>query len=44
MQVIPIPCFDDNYAYAVFNSNSNLLVLVDPADWPRVNSFIQASA
>jgi hydroxyacylglutathione hydrolase len=42
MHVIAIPFFSDNYAYAVFKPSTQTLVLVDPADWPAVSSFLAA--
>ena len=32
MTVVPIPILDDNYAYLVIDTVSNMAVVVDPSD------------
>ena len=43
MQVLPIRIFKDNYSYAAFLHKHNSYVLIDPADFDAVSSYISQS-
>jgi hydroxyacylglutathione hydrolase len=40
MQVIPIPCLTDNYAYIIIDNDSKLVGVVDPSDASPIISFL----
>ena len=40
MQITPIPCLTDNYAYIINDSNSKTVGVVDPSDAKPVISFL----
>ena len=40
MQITPIPCLTDNYAYIIHDSNSKTVGVVDPSDAKPVISFL----
>tara|TARA_B100000965_G_C19523542_1_gene727661 strand:+ start:425 stop:1186 length:762 start_codon:yes stop_codon:yes gene_type:complete len=40
MQVTPIPCLNDNYAYIISDSNSKTVGVVDPSESSPVISFL----
>ena len=39
MQIIPIPCLTDNYAYIISNNNSKIVGVVDPSEASPIISF-----
>ena len=41
MQVIPIPCLADNYAYVIKDDNSKLVGVVDPSEALPVVTFLK---
>ena len=41
MQVIPIPCLTDNYAYVIKDDNSKLVGVVDPSEALPIVSFLK---
>ena len=41
MQIIPIPCLTDNYAYVINDNNSKIVGVVDPSEAPPVVSFLK---
>tara|TARA_B100000427_G_C15361249_1_gene529969 strand:- start:67 stop:831 length:765 start_codon:yes stop_codon:yes gene_type:complete len=41
MQVIPIPCLSDNYAYVIKNDNSKLVGVVDPSEVLPIVNFLK---
>ncbi len=41
MQVTPIPCLKDNYAYVIFESESKITGVVDPSEAQPVISFLK---
>ena len=40
MQITPIPCLTDNYAYIIHDSNSKTVGVVDPSDANPIISFL----
>jgi hydroxyacylglutathione hydrolase len=40
MQITPIPCLSDNYAYILNDKNSKVVAVVDPSDAKPVISFL----
>lgn len=44
MQVIPIPLFDDNYAYLVHGAKKENSFLVDPADEKVIHQWLQKNS
>ena len=40
MQITPIPCLTDNYAYIIHDSNSKTVGVVDPSDAKPIISFL----
>ena len=41
MQIIPIPCLSDNYAYVIYDNNSKTVGVVDPSESLPVISFLK---
>jgi len=41
MQIIPIPCLKDNYAYIIHDSNSKTIGVVDPSESKPIISFLK---
>ena len=41
MQVIPIPCLTDNYAYVIKDDNSKLIGVIDPSEALPIVSFLK---
>ena len=41
MQIIPIPCLTDNYAYIINDNNSKIVGVVDPSEASPVVSFLK---
>ena len=41
MQIIPIPCLKDNYAYIINDNNSKLVAVVDPSEAFPVIAFLK---
>ena len=41
MQVIPIPCLADNYAYIINDANSQIVGVIDPSEAPPVIAFLK---
>jgi len=41
MQVIPIPCLSDNYAYIINDNNSKVVGVVDPSEAKPVVTFLK---
>ncbi len=40
MQITPIPCLNDNYAYVINDSNSETVGVVDPSEASPIISFL----
>ena len=40
MQVTPIPCLTDNYAYIINDNNSKIVGVVDPSEASPIISFL----
>ena len=41
MQVIPIQCLTDNYAYIIIDNNSKTIAVVDPSEAEPVAAFLK---
>ena len=41
MQIIPIPCLADNYAYIINDSTSKTVGVVDPSESSPVIAFLK---
>ena len=41
MQITPIPCLTDNYAYIIYDNNSKTTGVVDPSEAKPVISFLR---
>ena len=41
MQITPIPCLTDNYAYIIYDKNSNTVGVVDPSEAKPIISFLK---
>ena len=41
MQITPIPCLKDNYAYIINDSNSQTIGVVDPSEAQPIISFLK---
>ena len=41
MQVTPIPCLTDNYAYIINDSNSKIVGVIDPSEAKPVIAFLK---
>ena len=41
MQVIPIPCLSDNYAYIIIDKSSNLVGVIDPSEALPIINFLK---
>ena len=41
MQVTPIPCLTDNYAYIINDVNSKIVGVIDPSEAPPVIAFLK---
>tara|TARA_Y100000590_G_scaffold390521_1_gene466372 strand:+ start:965 stop:1726 length:762 start_codon:yes stop_codon:yes gene_type:complete len=41
MQITPIPCLNDNYAYVINDINSKIVGVVDPSETAPVNKFLK---
>ena len=41
MQVIPIPCLSDNYAYVIIDKSSNLVGVIDPSEALPIINFLK---
>ena len=41
MQITPIPCLSDNYAYIISDSRSKTIGVVDPSEAQPVISFLE---
>ena len=40
MQIIPIPCLVDNYAYIIHDTNSKVVGVVDPSEASPIIAFL----
>ena len=40
MQITPIPCLTDNYAYIISDNNSKIVGVVDPSEASPIVSFL----
>ena len=40
MQITPIPCLTDNYAYIINDNNSKIAGVVDPSEAKPIISFL----
>ena len=40
MQIIPIPCLNDNYAYIINNVNDKMVGVIDPSEASPIISFL----
>ena len=40
MQITPIPCLNDNYAYIISDDNFKIVGVVDPSEAPPIISFL----
>ena len=40
MQITPIPCLTDNYAYIISDNNSKIIGVVDPSEASPIISFL----
>ena len=40
MQITPIPCLTDNYAYIISDNNSKIVGVVDPSEASPIISFL----
>ena len=40
MQITPIPCLTDNYAYIISDNNSKIVGVVDPSEAAPVITFL----
>ena len=41
MQIIPIPCLTDNYAYIINDDNSKTVGVVDPSEAGPIISYLK---
>ena len=41
MQVTPIPCLTDNYAYIINDNNSKIVGVVDPSEASPIIAFLE---
>ena len=41
MQITPIPCLTDNYAYIINDVNSKKVGVIDPSEAPPVIAFLK---
>ncbi len=41
MQIIPIPCLTDNYAYIINDVNSQIVGVIDPSEASPVIAFLK---
>ena len=41
MQIIPIPCLADNYAYIINDVDSKIVGVIDPSEAPPVIAFLK---
>ena len=41
MQIIPIPCLTDNYAYIINDNNSKTVGVVDPSEALPIVNFLK---
>jgi len=41
MEIIPIPCLSDNYAYIIYDKNSKTTGVVDPSESKPIISFLE---
>ena len=41
MEIIPIPCLSDNYAYIIYDSNSKTVGVVDPSEATPIITFLK---
>ena len=41
MQITPIPCLTDNYAYIINDENSKTIGVVDPSEAKPIISFLK---
>ena len=41
MQITPIPCLKDNYAYIINDNNSKTIGVVDPSEALPIISFLE---
>ena len=42
MQVTPIPCLTDNYAYIINDDNSKMVGVVDPSESLPIITFLKS--
>ena len=41
MEITPIPCLTDNYAYVIYDNNSKTTGVVDPSESQPIISFLK---
>ena len=41
MQITPIPCLTDNYAYIINDNNSKTVGVVDPSEAVPITNFLK---
>ena len=41
MEITPIPCLTDNYAYVIYDNNSKTTAVVDPSESQPIISFLK---
>ena len=41
MQITPIPCLTDNYAYIINDNNSKIVGVVDPSEAQPIISYLK---
>ena len=41
MQITPIPCLTDNYAYIINDNNSKTVGVVDPSESVPITNFLK---
>ena len=41
MQIIPLPCLTDNYAYIINDDNSKTVGVVDPSEAEPIISYLK---
>ncbi len=42
MEITPIPCLRDNYAYIIYDNNSKTTGVVDPSESQPIISFLKS--
>ena len=44
MEITPIPCLTDNYAYIIYDNNSKTTGVVDPSESQPIISFLKKNS